>query len=151
MIAILKDYPEMADKLIPSFHPGCRCLTPCEGYLEALQQKNARFCMSGIDTEKVIRTSEGEVEFDLIVCATGFDNSSIPPYKLVGLNGSSLEEKWKVDPAGFFAVQVDTMPTFYMFNGPNCSIAHESVLTQGSWTCDYILCWAKKIVTQDIK
>jgi cation diffusion facilitator CzcD-associated flavoprotein CzcO len=153
MSTILKDYPEMAATLIPSFHPGCRRLTPADGYLESLQQNNARFCMSEIEciTEKGIRTSEGEEEFDLIVCATGFDNSFIPPYKLVGLNGATLEERWKVDPDGFFAVQVDTMPNYYMFNGPNCPISHGSVLTQVSWTCDYILRWAEKIATQDIK
>ena len=102
-------------------------------------------------TEKGIKTAEGEEEFDMIVCATGFDTTFIPQWKLVGLNGATLEERWKVDPDAFFAVQVDTMPNYYMFNGPNCPISHGSVLTQVSWTCDYILRWAKKIATQDIK
>lgn len=62
-----------------------------------------------------------------------------------------MEERWKVNPDGFFAVQVDTMPNYYIFNGPNCPISHGSVLTQVSWTCDYILRWAKKMATQDIK
>ncbi len=87
----------------------------------------------------------------MIVCATGFDTSFIPPWKLVGLNGATLDERWKTDPDAFLAVQVDTMPNYYMFNGPNCPISHGSVLTQISWTCDYILRWAQKIATQDIK
>lgn len=87
----------------------------------------------------------------MIVCATGFDTSFIPSWKLVGLNGATLDERWKTDPEGFFAVQVDTMPNYYMFNGPNCPISHGSVLTEISWTCDYILRWAEKIATQDIK
>ncbi|OQV07306.1 hypothetical protein CLAIMM_11760 isoform 2 [Cladophialophora immunda] len=154
MGAILKDHPEMADKLIPSFHPGCRRLTPGDGYLEALQQPNASINWSPITriTAKGIETAEGgEEEFDMIVCATGFDTSFIPSWKLVGLNGATLDERWKTDPEAFFAVQVDTMPNYYMFNGPNCPISHGSVLTEISWTCDYILRWAEKIATQDIK
>ncbi|OCT52651.1 putative sterigmatocystin biosynthesis monooxygenase stcW [Cladophialophora carrionii] len=153
MGTILKDDPELAAKMIPAFHPGCRRLTPGDGYLEALQQPNARVCWSPITrvTEKGIETAEGEEEFDLIVCATGFDTSFVPSWKLVGLNGATLDERWKTDPDAFFAVQVDTMPNYYMFNGPNCPISHGSVLTEISWTCDYILRWAQKIATQNIK
>ncbi|ETI24668.1 hypothetical protein G647_04037 [Cladophialophora carrionii CBS 160.54] len=153
MGAILKDDPELAAKMIPAFHPGCRRLTPGDGYLEALQQPNARVCWSPITrvTAKGIETAEGEEEFDLIVCATGFDTSFVPSWKLVGLNGATLDERWKTDPDAFFAVQVDTMPNYYMFNGPNCPISHGSVLTEISWTCDYILRWAQKIATQNIK
>jgi len=153
MTATLKDYPEMAARLIPGFHPGCRRLTPGDGYLETFTQPNASICWSPIEciTEKGIKAADGEEEFDMIVCATGFDTTFIPPWKLVGLNGATLEERWKVDPDAFFAVQVDTMPNYYIFNGPNCPISHGSVLTQISWTCDYILRWATKIATQDIK
>ncbi|EXJ60491.1 hypothetical protein A1O7_04644 [Cladophialophora yegresii CBS 114405] len=153
MGAILKEDPELAAKMIPQFHPGCRRLTPGDGYLEALQQPNAKVCWSPITevTEKGIRTAEGEEEFDMIVCATGFDTSFVPSWKLVGLNGATLDQRWKTDPDAFFAVQVDSMPNYYMFNGPNCPISHGSVLTEISWTCDYILRWAEKVATQNIK
>lgn len=153
MLEILKNNPEMSSKLIPGFHPGCRRLSPGDGYLEALQEPNASIIDTPIEeiAEKGIKTSNGEEEFDMIVCATGFDTSFIPPWKLVGLNGATLEERWKTNPDAFFAVQVDTMPNYFIFNGPNCPISHGSVLTQISWTCDYILRWAKKIATQDIK
>ncbi|KAH8804478.1 hypothetical protein F5884DRAFT_734835 [Xylogone sp. PMI_703] len=153
MEEIMKANPEMAAKMIPKFHPGCRRLSPGDGYLEALQQENASICWSGIEeiTEKGIRTAEGEQEFDLIVCATGFDTSFIPPWKLVGLKGATLEERWKVNPDAFFSVQVDSMPNYFMFNGPNAVISHGSVLRQISWTCDYLLKWSEKIARQDIK
>lgn len=154
MSEILKERPDMAALMIPSFHPGCRRLTPGDGYLESLQQPNARVCWSPIEkiTEKGIQTADGEEEdFDMIVCATGFDTTFVPGWKLVGLGGATLDEKWKTEPSAFFAVQVDDMPNYYMFNGPNCPISHGSVLTQMSWTCDYILRWAKKMATQDIK
>ncbi|KAF8853883.1 FAD/NAD(P)-binding domain-containing protein [Acephala macrosclerotiorum] len=154
MLDILKDHPEMSSKMIPGFHPGCRRLTLGDGYLEALQQENASIIMEPIEsvTEKGILAVDGkEEEFDMIICATGFDTSFIPPWKLVGLNGATLDERWKVNPDAFFSVQVDSMPNYFMFNGPNAVISHGSILRQVSWTSDYILRWAKKIATQDIK
>lgn len=95
MEEIMKDHPEMASKMIPGFHPGCRRLSPGDGYLEALQQENAKICWSPIEciTKNGIRTTDGEEEFDLIVCATGFDTTFIPPWKLVGLKGATLKER----------------------------------------------------------
>lgn len=136
------------------FRPGCRRLTPGDGYLEAFANPNATMTFDPIEriTERGVKTVGGdEQEFDMIVCATGFDTSFIPSWKLVGRNGAVLDERWKTDPEAFFAVQVDTMPNYFIFNGPNCPISHGSVLTQVSWTCDYILRWAKKIATEDIK
>ncbi|PVH85245.1 FAD/NAD(P)-binding domain-containing protein [Cadophora sp. DSE1049] len=151
---ILQNHPELAAKMIPGFHPGCRRLSPADGYLEALQQENTSINWSPIEaiTEKGILTADGkEEEFDLIVCATGFDTSFIPPWKLVGLDGATLDKRWEVNPDAFFSVQVDSMPNYFMYNGPNAVISHGSVLTQISWTSDYIHRWAKKIAEQDLK
>lgn len=153
MMEAMKDSPGMAEKFIPSFHPGCRRLSPGDGYLQALQQPNADICWTPIEkiTEKGIKTAEGEEEFDLIVCATGFDTTFTPPWKLVGLNGATLEERWKVDPQAFLAVQVDGMPNYFVYNGPNAPISNGSVHTCLGWMSDYILRWAEKIARQDIK
>ena len=153
MIDRMQASPELADKMIPKWRPGCRRLTPGDGYLEAFRELNASMCWDAIEkiTATGIKTANGEEVFDMIVCATGFDTSFIPPWKFQGRDGASLDERWKVDPEAFFAVQVDGMPNYFMFNGPNCPISHGSVLTQISWTCDYILKWAKKIATEDIK
>ncbi|CZR63758.1 related to monooxigenase [Phialocephala subalpina] len=154
MLDILKNHPDMSSKMIPGFHPGCRRLSPGDGYLEALQQKNASIVWSPIEaiTEKGILTEDRkEEEFDMIVCATGFDTSFVPPWKLVGLDGATLDERWKVNPDAFFSVQVDSMPNYFIYNGPNAVISHGSVLSQVSWVSDYVLRWAKKIATQDIK
>lgn len=155
----MKDLPDpsIAQKIFPSFKPGCRRLSPGDGYLEAFGHANASMCWDPIRvTPKGIKTTtatgeEKEEEFDMIVCATGFDTSFIPPFKFVGRDGAVLDERWAVNPEAFFAVQVDGMPNYFMFNGPNCPISHGSVLTQVSFTCDYIMRWARKIATEDIK
>ncbi|OQE07669.1 hypothetical protein PENVUL_c012G10383 [Penicillium vulpinum] len=147
--------PEVVSKMLShKFSPGCRRLSPGDGYLEAFAEDNATLTFDPIEsiTELGIKTVTGdEQQFDVIVCATGFDTSFIPSWKMVGRHGATLEERWKVNPEAFFAVQVDTMPNYFIFNGPNCPVSHGSVLTQVSWTCDYILRWAKKISGEDIK
>jgi len=102
-------------------------------------------------TEKGVKTEKGEEEFDVIICATGFDTSFIPNFQLVGRNGATLNDRWAVNPDAFFSVQVDGMPNYFVYNGPNCVISHGSVLTNGGFITDYILRWVKKIATEDIK
>jgi cation diffusion facilitator CzcD-associated flavoprotein CzcO len=147
--------PEIVSKMLSlDIRPGCRRLTPGDGYLEAFSHDNATLTFDPIEriTELGIKTLTGdEQQFDVIVCATGFDTSFIPSWKTVGRHGATLEERWKVNPEAFFAVQVDTMPNYFIFNGPNCPVSHGSLLTQVSWTCDYILRWAKKIAAEDRK
>lgn len=153
MNSSLKNAPELAERTIPKFRAGCRRITPGDGYLEALQQPNCTDCWDSIEsiTEKGIKTTAGEEEFDLIVCATGYDGSWLPQWKLVGRDGATLEDMWKEDPEAFFTTQVENLPNYGMINGPNVPISHGSVLQQMSWVCDYLLHWVKKINRQDIK
>ncbi|EFX01715.1 flavin-binding monooxygenase [Grosmannia clavigera kw1407] len=155
----LKNAPELEKQLTPSWVVGCRRLTPGDGYLEALQQDNVRTEWTSIDrfTEKGILLkpeAEGEAgreeEFDLIVCATGFDTSFIPNWKQVGRNGSTMDEMWKEDPEALWSVHVIDQPNYFVINGPNIPISHGTVLTMMGWVCDHILRWTKKINCQDI-
>lgn len=149
----LKGLPDIAEKLIPSFSPGCRRLTPGDGYIEAFRNDNCSMCWDRIEriTPNGIKAAGKEEHFDIIICASGFDTNFIPPWKLVGRNGSTLTERWKESPEAFFSVQVDGMPNYFLINGPNCLIAHGPMPTAISWACDYILKLVKKIATEDIK
>ncbi|PYI11461.1 putative flavo protein [Aspergillus sclerotiicarbonarius CBS 121057] len=146
--------PSIAARMIPEFHPGCRRLTPGHGYLEAFTNPNTHMCWEPIEriTETGIKTTDGkENTFDIIVCATGFETTYIPQWTLVGRNNTTLTEKWKTEPEAFFAVHVDGLPNYFMIMGPNFVVAHGSLLAGISFTCDYILKWARKIATEDIK
>lgn len=70
--------PELAEYLLPSYPVGCRRPTPGTGYLEALCADNCEIAWGEIDsfTETGIKSANGkEREFDVIICATGFDMS----------------------------------------------------------------------------
>lgn len=143
---------ELVKEFIPNWRVGCRRLTPGEGYLEALQSKNCSYTWSGIQkiTEKGIVTADGESEFDAIVCATGFDVSFVPQWKLKGKGGKTLDH-WRSDPAAFLGVHAPEIPNYFIINGPNCPVGHGSLLAVMEWTSEYILKWVKKIASEDIK
>jgi cation diffusion facilitator CzcD-associated flavoprotein CzcO len=115
--------PELCAKLIPTFEFGCRRISPGEGYLEALQESNVSCCFDPIErvTENGIQTVGGQfVEHDIIICATGFDVSFSPFWKLTGRNGTNLAELWERKPNAYFGICAPEQPNYFIFNGPNC-------------------------------
>ncbi|TKA77630.1 hypothetical protein B0A49_04194, partial [Cryomyces minteri] len=113
----------LAEKLIPTYQPWCRRLTPGDGYLEALQEPNARLVADPIEavTETGIRTKNGDfTEYDVIVGATGVCAPDMPNFFTIGC-------------------------------GPNFTIANGPVLSALGFVSDYILRWATKMAAEDIK
>jgi cation diffusion facilitator CzcD-associated flavoprotein CzcO len=146
--------PELAAKMIPTFKAGCRRISPGDGYLEALQEPNCNANWTAIKkfTPTGIETTDGKTEnFDLIVCATGFNTKWIPDWKLVGKNGATLNNTWKQDPSAFMGVNVGDMPNLFWLYGPNSPVGNGSVLRACGWQCDFILKSMKKLATEDIK
>ncbi|CAK45996.1 hypothetical protein AnigIFM59636_011314 [Aspergillus niger] len=148
----LSKNPHLIKKLIPDTDIGCRRLSPGDGYLEAMQEPNAEWCFDPIEriTKTGIQTTQGEEDFDLIVCATGFDTTFIPGWEMVGRNGRQLAHDWKTTPEAYFSICCPGSPNYFMFAGPNCPIGHGSVPQMLGWTADYILQWVKKIAREDI-
>ncbi|KAL5592391.1 hypothetical protein FOBRF1_013417 [Fusarium oxysporum] len=145
--------PVLCAKLIPTFQVGCRRLSPGENYLQALQQDNVTLQDEPIQevVEGGIRSLTKTEEFDIIVCATGFNVSFIPGYKVVGQSGVSLAEQWKDAPKAYFGVFAANMPNFFTINGPNTPLAHGSLLAVMWFTVVYISKWIRKISKQNIK
>ncbi|EXK27312.1 hypothetical protein FOMG_16130 [Fusarium oxysporum f. sp. melonis 26406] len=145
--------PDLCARLIPTFQVGCRRLNPGENYLEALQQESVTLQDEPIQEifEGGIRSLTKTEEFDIIVCATGFDVSFVPGYEVLGQNGISLAKQWKDTPEAYFGVFAANMPNFFIINGPNTLLAHGSLLAVMSFTVDYISRWIRKISTQNIK
>lgn len=149
----LGDNPELIKCLVPTFSVGCRRLTPGDGYLKALHEKNVRCTLSPIDriTQQGICTANGEEEFDLIVCATGFDVSFRPSWKLVGRNDVQLEEEWEHEPQAYFGMCAVDTPNYFIYAGPNSPVAHGVLMGSIDVMTTYILKWCRKIATEDIK
>lgn len=106
-----------AEMLLPTFPVGCRRQTPGPGFLEALLQDNVEMVWDSIQavTPKGIRLKTGEeAEYDVIICATGFDTTFKPAFPIVGRNGVKLAEKWTLDrPKAYFGICVPDMPNYF--------------------------------------
>lgn len=107
----------IADQLLPNFPVGCRRQTPGPGFLEVLGKDNVelRWDDIGSITEKGIRSRNGEeLEYDVIVCATGFDTSFRPPFPIIGSDKLDLRAKWDVErPKAYFGICVPKLPNYF--------------------------------------
>lgn len=146
--------PVLCEKLIPKWEVGCRRLSPGEGYLESFSQPNVSANFSPIKsiTETSIVTEDGPAEFDAIIFATGFDVSYVPPWEITGKNGFDLKKHFDVPvPKAYMSINVENMPNYFIFNGPNACAGHGSLLAVMDWTSAHIARWAMKIAKEDIK
>ncbi|KAJ5413251.1 hypothetical protein N7465_005556 [Penicillium sp. CMV-2018d] len=123
---------ELCDKLIPHYELGCR---------RAMVQI----------TESGIQTTHEHTEFDIIVCATGFDVSYRPSWTVQGRNGHQLNLAWSDSPEAYFGIAAANTPNYFIFNGPNSPVGHGSLLDNIFCVTKWILKWCRKMATEDIK
>jgi len=151
---IVKDEQTKED-LLPNSHPyGTK--RPCldTNYYETFNRDNVSLVnlrRTPIDTitEKGIKTSDTEREFDAIIFATGFDAMTGPLLRvdIRGSQGKRLEEVWADGPQSYLGLTVHGFPNMFTINGPSSP----SVLTNMivsieqhvDWICDCID-WMKK-------
>jgi cation diffusion facilitator CzcD-associated flavoprotein CzcO len=119
--------PEVADKLMPSYHYGTKRPIIDTNYYETFNRDNVTL----VDVKKNpiqeisetgIRTTEGEYELDALVFATGFDGMTGPLLKIDirGKEGVSLKEKWNggENTRTYLGVANAGFPNFFMITGP---------------------------------
>lgn len=96
-------------------------------------------------TEKGIRTADhGEVEFDVIVLATGFDavTGGLTQINVRGSTGESLKEKWSNGVFTYLGVSAADFPNMFFMYGPQGPTAFSNGPTcaqiQANWITDAI-------------
>ncbi|OAL17347.1 hypothetical protein AYO22_11714 [Fonsecaea multimorphosa] len=141
--------------LIPDFPVGCRRSYPGNAYLEALVAPNMMIVTDAIEritkTSMILSTGE-HVEFDALVCATGFDVSFRPRFPIMGRGGVSLEQHWTEGlPQAYLSLAVELFPNYFDFLGPNCPIGHGSVVPIAEHAAKYMINMLQKMQTQNTK
>ncbi|MBA7472512.1 hypothetical protein ES707_07840 [subsurface metagenome] len=123
--------PEVAEKLIPKDHGfGVQRLPLETNYFEAYNRDNVHLVDISETplvrvTEKGLRTTARDYEFDIIVYATGFD-AITGAYDLIdirGIGGERLSDKWKHAPSTFLGMLVHGFPNMLMPTGPQSASA----------------------------
>lgn len=144
--------PELFDKIIPTFLPGCRRLTPGKGYLEALTEDNVEVCTETIAeiTETGVKLASGRVvEIDALACATGFQTSAPPNFEVVGKGGQTLGQRWDPHPESYLSMMVDGFPNYLMMFGPNSAIGFGSLTKILENECDFAVKVIRKMQKED--
>lgn len=121
----------VAEKLIPKDHGFGVQRVPLEtNYFEAYNRDNVKLVdisetpLERI-TEKGIRTSEKEFDFDIIIYATGFDaiTGAYDHMDIRGVGGETLREKWFEGPHTYLGVMIHGFPNLLMPAGPQSGSA----------------------------
>ncbi|KAF7196040.1 FAD-binding monooxygenase aflW [Pseudocercospora fuligena] len=146
--------PELIEHLVPTYQPWCRRLTPGDSYLEALQEPNAQLItdpISRITPTGIRTTNDTETNYDIIITATGYTNTRVPPWTMTGRNGISLASRFSKHADGYLSLCAPNMPNYFTPGcGPNFTIANGPVLTALTFCADYIISWCEKIAHEDI-
>lgn len=111
----LKTKPELASHMVPQFALGCRRMTPGSDYLKSLCRDNVeviRDSVTRVTETGVVDASGVEHKVDVIVFATGFDNSK-PPYEIIGRDKRRLAEEWSDSPKGYLSIMAEGFPNMF--------------------------------------
>ena len=126
----LRKKPEIAAKLMPSFAPGCRRLTPGPGYLEALVEDNVDFITDEIEAinKHGLRLATGrEIDLDVLVCATGFSLGGSRSTLAVGRDGASLTTESPPYVKTYLGITNQDFPNYFTMLGPNSGVGSGSL------------------------
>ena len=118
--------PQLAEKLTPRGYPyGAK--RPCigKGYYEMFNRNSVRL----VDlretpilrfAERGIETSEGEMAFDMVIFATGFDGitGAATRIDIAGRGGAMLRDKWGEGPQTYLGLMSAGFPNLFLVTGP---------------------------------
>lgn len=110
--------PEIFEQMIPAtFDVGCRRPAFSYGYLEALVNEKTTFLPQPpqLFTPKGFLDAEGvEHELDIIVAATGYDQTHLPRYPKF-VNGVDMRKKWEKSSTtpSYMGMTLDGMPNYF--------------------------------------
>ncbi|KAF2119710.1 hypothetical protein BDV96DRAFT_610597 [Lophiotrema nucula] len=147
-------HEKLKEFIIPKWSPGCRRISPGDGYLEALVQDNVTPVFDGIEkiVPKGIQTVDGKVhEMDILVCATGFQVAFQPAWDVINGAGKSIKEDWSEGPNLYFGVSAPRFPNFYTIVGPGATWSNGTLIPSIETTIEYSIKCMKKMQTQGIK
>jgi len=142
--------PVTAEKLIPQDHPFGTKRIPMEtDYYEVYNQENVHLIDLNATpikriTPKGVRTTEQEIELDIIVYATGFDavTGALDRIDIRGKNGVRLADVWEDGPVTYLGLQVTGFPNLFTLVGPHngatfCNVGVCGNL-QAEWVTDLL-------------
>lgn len=139
--------PRIADLLAPMEKPyafGCKRSPLENGYYECFNKPHVKLVDINSTpivevTENGIRTSEKEMQFDYIICATGYDSftGGLTQIDIRGTDNRLLRDYWAKGCNTHLGMSVDGFPNLFFSYGPQAPTAlcngPSCAEIQGSW------------------
>lgn len=136
MKAQIPNRPDLWEKLVPDYAPGCKRVIITDDYYPAVADPKTT-----LETNKIVRITETGVEVedghggtvhhehDFLVLATGFRTVEfLFPIKITGADGQALSDIWAGGASALYGTTVPSLPNFGMFYGPNTNLGHNSIV-----------------------
>ncbi|KAI9812437.1 MAG: hypothetical protein M1827_004668 [Pycnora praestabilis] len=140
--------------IIPKWAPGCRRISPGDGYLEALVQPNVEPVLSDITKvipEGVITADGKEHKLDILVCATGFAVAFKPAFRVVNGAGETIQQDWRNGVNLYMGVSAPRFPNYYTIVGPGATWSNGTLLPSIETTIEYAIKMMEKIQSEHIR
>jgi cation diffusion facilitator CzcD-associated flavoprotein CzcO len=125
--------PRVRDLLAPMEQPysfGCKRIPLEQTYFDIFNDPRIHLVDSNATpieeiTENGIKTSEKEWDFDVIICATGYDafTGGLRQMNIRGLSGESLDDHWKDGTYTQLGITVAGFPNMFFTYGPQAPTA----------------------------
>jgi len=152
MAAKLGNREDLKKHFIPTWSPGCRRLTPGEGYLEALIEPNVT-CVFGeiakITPTGVQMEDNSHHAVDILACATGFAVQYLPHFKITGQDGQVMQDA--KEPNVYASIAAPGFPNYFVINGPRGNWGQGCALPSHESQMLYILQCCRKMQEDRIK
>lgn len=140
--------------IIPTWSPGCRRISPGDGFLEALISPTVQPITTPIEkvTPKGILTTDGtEHIFDVLVCATGFQPAFQPAFTVINGAGKTIQEDWTTGPNLYMGVSAPRFPNYFTIVGPGSTWSNGTLMPSIETTIEYAVKLMRKMQTEQIK
>lgn len=149
----VKGDADLAKKLTPDYMPGCKRMTPSDGYLKTFNKEHVDLVTDEIQeiVENGIMLKNGKIiEVDCIVWAIGFDmkaTASPGHFKMFGKGGQDLETSCLTKemggaPYAYLGISNPGFPNYFRLLGAGTGLAHNSAIymieCQITATCEHI-------------
>lgn len=141
--------PRLQEILAPEVQPhgfGCKRISLENGYYEIFDQPHVSLVDVNATpivevTERGIKTTEKEWEFDYVVCATGFDavTGGMLQIDIQGKGGQRLADKWKAGTRTYLGMAVSGFPNMFFTYGPQAPTALCNGPTCAEYQGDFII------------
>ncbi|GLW63678.1 monooxygenase [Actinomadura rubrobrunea] len=145
LCAQIPDDPQLRAKVIPDYPPASKRMLRDNGaWIAALRRPHVELVTEPI--ERITPTGiavagRGEMPFDVIVYATGFQAGDfLAPMKIIGRGGVDLRARWDGDATAYLGMTVPGFPNLFLMYGPNTNIVvNGSVIFFSECSARYIL------------